>query len=510
MGRVTPAEALAALARLSANGSGAHDKRERAEQVLQLALQASHAQGAFLARVEGTGLHLTLARQSTGESWEVPGRELDRVGQAIQESLDGVRDAPESMTGGRAPEGAVAIKAEAGHPPVHAFPLHDPNTSAWIGALGLQPDPTHVRELSDHELEVLRILRQLLSPGALDLPSAESSPQGGDPRGDFTFRYDEIVTRSSRMFDVFRKLDRVTGKDVPVLICGPTGTGKELVARALHRNDPGRRSKRFYSQNCAAIAQSVLESELFGHERGAFTDARSRRPGLFEVASGSTLFLDEIGEMSLDMQAKLLRVLQENEVVPLGSSEPVKVSVRLVAATHRDLKAEVDNGTFRADLYYRLKVVQLNLPALSERQEDIPLLVDHFLRRVARERGERPKVLDRRDERVLQTLNGYAWPGNVRELENTIRRLAYLTPGDVITYESLAEERVLHGETGASEPARPVRPLDEVVEEVERAEIENALKATEGNRTQAAALLKINRRSLLRRLNKYGFQGEDD
>ncbi|MCW8141470.1 MAG: sigma-54-dependent Fis family transcriptional regulator [Planctomycetota bacterium] len=319
-----------------------------------------------------------------------------------------------------------------------------------------------------------------------------------------------LIGRSPAFQRMLELIARVAPSDASVLLQGESGTGKELVARALHRNDAKRKKKRFYAQNCGAITESLLESLLFGHERGAFTGADRRKQGLFEIASGSTLFLDEIGEMSLDMQTKLLRVLQEREVVPLGASEPVKVDVRIVAATLRDLDADVAAGRFRQDLYHRLKVVRIDLPPLRERPEDVPLLVDHFLKKVARERGARPKVLDRRDERILQVLTRYPWPGNIRQLENVVTKLAYLA-GDVITYEALAEDKQLLGEPEAEQaPTRPPRSLDAVVEEVERAEIDNALKLTRGNRSRAAALLQINRRSLLRRLQKYGYAADDE
>jgi two-component system, NtrC family, response regulator AtoC len=506
---VTPETALRSLAEsVLASGSGRVE-----ETLLGLAIESGAATGGFLARLEGDGLRLTCAREATGEELVIPARELERVAQAVQESLDGVSDAPPTMTGGEAPAGAVAVKADAGYPPVHAFPLHDPSTGEWEGVLGLHPDPLAAdRTGSVTHDDVLAVVRGLLAGRPLGTTHAEDGEEEAS-RGPSEFKYDygELVTRSASMHSVFKKLDRIIGTDVPVLITGPTGTGKELIARALHRNDPKRRNKRFYAQNCGAITESLLESELFGYEKGAFTGAERRKKGLFEIASGSTLFLDEIGEMSLEMQTKLLRVLQEGEIVPLGGSEPVPVEVRIVAATLRNLDADVEAGNFRADLFYRLKVVRLTLPPLRERPEDVPLLVDHFLRKVARQRGERPKVLDRRDERIMDALLAYPWPGNVRELENTVTRLAYLSSGGVISYQALAEEKHLLGEQEGDDDMRPVRPLDEVVEEVERAEIENALRHTHGNRTRAADLLGMNRRSLLRRLQKYGMQeGTED
>jgi DNA-binding NtrC family response regulator len=495
-------DALRALAEAVERSRPAADDPARA--VLELALRAGHARAAFLARVEDSGLRCVSALSDGGGAWDVPARQLERVAERVRETLDGVLDAPPpTMTGGRAPRPAVAIKAEAGHPPVHAVPIVDPETGIWEGVLGIIPAPTAPLEPGETCDFVFTVLSGLLSPHLL------RPRERGTGAGDAKYDYAEIVTRSPRVQGVLKKLDRVIGHDVPVLICGETGTGKELIAKALHRNDPKRKRKRFYAQNCGAITETLLESLLFGHEKGAFTGADRRKQGLFEIASGSTLFLDEIGEMSLDMQTKLLRVLQEKEVVPLGTSEPVKVDVRIVAATLRDLEKDVATGRFRQDLYYRLKVVRVDMPPLRERPEDIPMLIDHFLKKVARERGGRAKVLDRRDERILQILTRYPWPGNIRQLENVITKLAYLS-GDVITYEALAEDKQLLGEPEADAPARPARPLDAVVEEVERAEIENALRLTKGNRSRAATLLQINRRSLLRRLQKYGYAAVDD
>lgn len=505
---MTSEEALRALAdaveRLS-------DPVAANEALLQLAVEVSQARGGFLARVEGDGLRWTCGFAPDGSEQELSQRHVQRVAAAVRETLDGVSVAPPPrMTGGAAPEGAVAVKAEAGHPPVYAFPLLG-RGRAWEGVLGLIPDPTAPPGLTPTARRVLTVSTRLLLPyhfraAGESAPSKSTSP---GESGDFKFVYDEIISESEKVHAILRKLDRIIPARVPVLIYGETGTGKELIARAIHRNDPNRKHKRFYSQNCGAIPGSLLESELFGYVKGSFTGAETDKKGLFEIASGSTLFLDEIGEMSVDMQTRLLRVLQEGEVVPVGSAEPIQVDVRIVAATLRNLEEDIQRGRFREDLYYRLKVVRLTMPPLRERPEDIGILVDHFLKKAAREMGRTPKVLDRRDPRIVNCLTDYAWPGNIRELENVIRRLAYLAPEEVITYEALADAdpQLVGADTVAG--TRPVRPLDEVVEEVERAEIENALRVTDGNRTQAAKMLGINRRSLLRRLQKYGYSDEE-
>jgi DNA-binding NtrC family response regulator len=506
---VTPDQALTTLAAAVERTQRTQDAGEAGRAILSLAIEATGSRSGFLAQVDGDGLRWVLGLDADGQVAEVPARQLARVAGGVRESLDGVQGAPPIMTGGRAPKGAVAIKAEAGHPPVHALPLLGA-AGSWEGVLGLVPDPSAPLEYGAVTDAVLTVLRGVVDGWVLS--GGESADAGEEPSAEapsFKYDYSSFVTRSPKMHAVFKKLDRVIGARVPVLVTGETGTGKELVARALHDNDPVRRTQRFYSQNCGAISGSLLESELFGHVEGAFTGADKRKLGLFEVASGSTLFLDEIGETSLDMQTRLLRVLQEGEITPVGSTEVVKVDVRIVAATLRDLERDVAAGRFRQDLYYRLKVVRLHMPPLRDRPEDIPLLIDHFLRKAAREMGKRAKVLDRRDARILEAFTRYGWPGNVRELENVIRRLAYLSD-DVIGYDALAEERQLLGADGNSDRARPVRPLDAVVEEVERAEIENALRATDGNRTRAADLLEINRRSLLRRLKKYGMSTGND
>ncbi|HBP18652.1 MAG TPA: hypothetical protein DEA08_12810 [Planctomycetes bacterium] len=511
------AEALQALADTVERVNRLADPVRASREILRLAVEVSQARAGFLARVEGPELLWTQGYSSDAEAEaeEVPAKHLDRVARAVRESLDGVQDAPPHMTGGAAPRGAVAVKAEAGQPPVHAFPISDPIRGTWEGVLGLIPSPTAPAELGEIATAVLTVLNSLLDPGRLQ-PEPVEAAQPVTRDGGPTFRYDysEIVSRSETIYAVFRKLDRIIGARVPVLVCGETGTGKELIARAIHRNDPHRRHKRFYTQNCGAIPGQLLESELFGYVKGAFTGAERDKQGLFQIASGSTLFLDEIGEMSVDMQTRLLRVLQEGEIVPVGATEPIPVDVRIVAATLVDLEQAIAAGTFRQDLYFRLKVVRLNLPSLRERPEDVPLLADHFLRKAAREVGKRPKVLDRRDPRLLEALRSYSWPGNIRELENVIRRLAYLVPDDVITYSALADagDPQLLGGMDADPATRPVRNLDDAVEEVERREIDNALRVTEGNKTQAATLLGINRRSLLRRLQKYGYvsTGDDD
>ena len=313
--------------------------------------------------------------------------------------------------------------------------------------------------------------------------------------------YSAIVGQSDAMKLVFRTLDRFVESDLPVLVSGESGTGKELVARAIHKN--GARAERpFVSENCAALPDALLESELFGHAKGAFTGAHKHKRGLLEAADGGTLFLDEIGDMSAEMQKKLLRVLQEGEFRPVGSDQTHKVDVRLVAASHRDLAALVREGRFREDLYYRVHVLHLHLPALRERREDLPILAQHLLVRAAREAGKPVPALS---PEALAAVCAHDWPGNVRELENEMRR-ATLLAGDEVRLEHLSapvlERRgVRLAADGQVDGAVDMRSA---VADLERRSIEAALLAAEGNKSRAAAELGISRFALQRKLEKYG------
>jgi transcriptional regulator with GAF, ATPase, and Fis domain len=316
-------------------------------------------------------------------------------------------------------------------------------------------------------------------------------------RGD----YSAMVGASDAMRQVFQNLDRIVESDLPVLITGETGTGKELVARAIHKNGP--RAKRpFVSENCAAIPETLLESELFGHTKGAFTGAHRSKKGLFESASGGTLFLDEIGDMSPAMQKKLLRVLQEGEVRPVGSDKVVKVDVRLLVASHRDLAQHVAEGSFREDLFYRIDVLSVELPSLRERVEDIPLLAEHLLARAAREAGRAAPELP---HEVVAALCAHDWPGNVRELENEMRRLVVLAP-ERVELSSLSKA-VLEGRVQAGKGASTVivdGDLRATIAQFERSAIEDALARADGNKSQAGRDLGISRFALQRKLEKYG------
>ncbi|MEO8634106.1 MAG: sigma-54 dependent transcriptional regulator [Gemmatimonadales bacterium] len=315
-----------------------------------------------------------------------------------------------------------------------------------------------------------------------------------------------LVGHSPGIIDVMKQVARVASSQATVLIRGETGTGKELVARTVHRFSE-RAGKRMVAVNCSALAEGLLESELFGHVRGAFTGATGSRPGLFRDADGGTVFLDEIGDISSGLQARLLRVLQEQEIVPVGSETVVKVDVRIIAATHRDLSQMVREGRFREDLYYRLNVVTITLPPLRERRQDIPLLIDHFLTTLATRHGRDPVAIA---PEAQARLLAYDWPGNVRELENALERAIVLAELDVIGPEHLSDA-VRPTPGNVEEPAKrevgtnPVPPEEPLVtlEELERRHVFRALASTGGNREATAKVLGISRRTLTRMIQRW-------
>jgi two-component system response regulator PilR (NtrC family) len=319
-------------------------------------------------------------------------------------------------------------------------------------------------------------------------------------------RLSTLLGKSPAMRRVFELIGKIHSARTSVLITGESGTGKELVARALH-TEGNRAKSAFVPVNCGAIPEELMESELFGHKRGAFTGAVADKPGLFQQADGGTLFLDEIGELSPNLQVKLLRVLQERMVKPVGASDETEVDVRVIAATNRDLEAEVARGAFRADLYYRLHVIEVHLPSLRHRREDIPLLADHFLRRFAAEHG---RVVHLSAE-AMRKLEGYDFPGNVRELENMIERAVALSSGPVIGVSDLPDIKPprLVPEVPSALPPEGI-DLDRLLADVERSWVLRALEQTGGVRKAAAALLGISHRSMRYRLAKLGIEKADD
>ena len=381
-------------------------------------------------------------------------------------------------------------------------------TAAERGAFEYLPKPFDLKEL------VSVVQRALASPGTKREPTAISASEDRLP----------LIGRSPAMQEIYRVIARLTQTDLTVMIMGESGTGKELVARALH--DYGkRRHGNFVAVNMAAIPKELVESELFGHERGAFTGATNRGIGRFEQAEGGTLFLDEIGDMPLEAQTRLLRVLQQGEYTTVGGRTPIKTDVRIIAATNKDLRQLIGQGLFREDLYYRLNVVPLRLPPLRERIEDIPDLVRHFLRK-AEDEGLPTKTLDNES---LETLRRHRWPGNVRDLENLIRRLAVLHSGDSIPAVAITAElnepvRALE-EGGDAEPLSdsveryltryfvaqgdrlpPPGIYDRILADVERPLLSICLAATRGNQIRAAQLLGLNRNTLRKKIRDLGLE----
>jgi len=320
------------------------------------------------------------------------------------------------------------------------------------------------------------------------------------------FDASSIVGRSRTMREVLETVAMVAPTEASVLILGESGTGKELIANALHQGS-NRSDKRFIKVNCAALPETLLEAELFGHEKGAFTGAVGRRAGRFELADGGTIFLDEIGEMTFATQAKLLRVLQEREFEPLGSTRTVKVDIRIVAASNRVLKEEVKKGSFREDLFYRLNVVPIELPPLRDRKEDIPLLIEHFLRIYNEKNG---RNLQGFHPRALDALMRYPWPGNIRELENVVERAVILSRDEYVPFSELPESvRGATQDTFSLEVRQGIQS-GMTIKELERELIIKTLEDNDGNRTRTARVLGITRRTLQLKLKEYGIDQHGD
>ena len=315
-----------------------------------------------------------------------------------------------------------------------------------------------------------------------------------------TYSFSNIIGKSEKIQELFNAIKKVAGVRSTVLLGGESGTGKELVAKAIHYNSD-RKGEAFVAVNCGAIPENLIESELFGHVKGAFTDAVRARRGLFEEANGGTLFLDEIGELPLNLQVKLLRVLQEDEITRVGSASLIKVDVRIVAATTRNLAEEVKDGLFRDDLYYRLNVFSIKLPPLRDRMEDIPLLVDHFIKKINGKMGRSVRGIE---AEALEAIMGYSWPGNVRELENAIERAMVMTESDKLNTADLSLE--IREAGGGAVPAFVVDDfsIKKNGRMLEKSLITKALEETGGNRTKAARLLEISHRALIYKIKDYG------
>ena len=321
-------------------------------------------------------------------------------------------------------------------------------------------------------------------------------------RLDEKFGFEGIIYASCQMQDIVERVKRIAPTDASVLIGGATGTGKELIAQAIHQNSP-RRKKPFVPLNCAALSEHLLESELFGHIRGAYTDAAADRVGRFEYAHGGTLFLDEVGDMPMPTQIKLLRVLENGEIVRVGQNEPIKVNVRVLSATNAALEQAVEEGKFRSDLYHRLKVVSINLPPLCERKDDIIPLLDHFRRVFAQRHGKKVKGIS---AAASHALLAYDWPGNVRQLRNFVESMVVIDIDGILDVDDLPPE-VAPPETAAqfeTDATGPLQLVGQPLEEIERWAIEQTLQLSGGNREETARKLGIGARTLYRKLKEYG------
>lgn len=351
---------------------------------------------------------------------------------------------------------------------------------------------TEICELVAHEIVTLH----------LEISSRENRIKELNKELGNRFRYDNMIGKSKPMQALYGLLDKIKNADTTVLIQGENGTGKELIARSIHYNS-NRRDKPFVIQNCSAFNDNLLESELFGHIKGSFTGAVKDKKGLFEMADKGTFFLDEIGDTSPTMQVKLLRVLQEGTFMPVGSTETRKVDVRIIAATNRNLKEMVELGTFREDLYYRLNVINIRVPPLRERKEDLPYLTDYFLQKIAEQTpGSQKKVLNKR---AMEKLYDYAWPGNVRELQNEIERLCVLSGEEgKLMAEHLSPKILEAGEKHKVQGSRLQGKLKDALEELERDMIREGLRRTGWNKSKLAKELGISRAGLIMKVEKYG------
>ena len=339
-------------------------------------------------------------------------------------------------------------------------------------------------------IEMRRVRREVAAPGRVAVRKESMS----DPR--------MIIGKGPAMQRVFQLVEKVAATDSTILIHGESGTGKELIARAIHFRST-RASGPFVSINCGALPESLLESELFGHVKGSFTGAIKDKEGLFKVATAGTFLLDEIGETTPAIQVKLLRVLQEKEIIPVGGTSPIKIDVRVIAATNRELDEEVEHGRFRADLYYRLNVIPVKLPSLRERREDIPLLVYHFLRK---SRPTHADVTQAISKEALQLLVDYDWPGNVRELENIIERSVILQAAEVLQVDDLPELVRINRRPGASR--RLFEGTNVTLEELEREYLVTVLNETGWQKKKASSILGINASTLYRKIQRYGLDKE--
>lgn len=351
-----------------------------------------------------------------------------------------------------------------------------------------------------HFFELVELVAQEIVTLHLEISSRENRITELNKELGVRYKYDNMIGKSKPMQELYSLLDKIKNAESTVLIQGENGTGKELIAKAIHYNSP-RKDKSFIIQNCSAFNDNLLESELFGHVKGSFTGAIKDKKGLFEQAHKGTFFLDEIGDTSPTMQVKLLRVLQEGTFIPVGSTEPRRVDVRIIAATNRDLKDMVEKGTFREDLYYRLNVINLRVPPLRERKEDIPILIEHFLERSHVE-GQEKKIITKR---ALEKLYDHTWPGNIRELQNEIERLVVLAGGETKISAEMLSGRIMDDTNKTKvQGTRLQGKLKDALEELEIEMIREGLRRTGWNKSKLAKELGISRAGLIMKVEKYG------
>ena len=348
--------------------------------------------------------------------------------------------------------------------------------------------------------ELVQLVSQEIETFHQEISSREERISALNKELGVRYRYDNIIGKSKPMQECYALLDKIKTSDSTVMISGENGTGKELIARAIHYNSP-RKDRVILTINCAAFNENLLDSELFGHVKGAFTGAVKDKKGLFEAADKGTIFLDEIGDMSGTMQVKLLRVLQEGTILPVGATESRKVDVRVITATNKDLKSMVENDEFREDLYYRINVINVHVPCLRDRKEDIPLLIEHFITKGCEEKGLATKRLAKR---AMEKVFDYAWPGNVRELQNEMERLLVLSGEEQVMPVELLSPRIRDfGEHTKIQGVRVAGKLKDALEELEKTMIKEGLKRTNWNKSRLAKELGISRAGLIMKVEKY-------
>jgi two-component system response regulator HupR/HoxA len=377
-----------------------------------------------------------------------------------------------------------------------AFGISEADARKALGVVKFVPpsEMQYFRELADLVAQEIVTLHK-------EVISREERIQDLNNQLGNRYRYDSMIGKSKPMQELYSLLDKIKDSESVVLIQGENGTGKELIAKAIHYNSP-RKDKIFLPINCAAFNDNLLESELFGHMKGSFTGALRDRKGCFETANGGTLFMDEIGDISQAMQVKLLRVLQDGSFTPVGATEPRKGTVRIIAATNRDLKAMVEDGSFRQDLYFRLNVIGITVPPLRDRKEDILLLGEHFLAKSAKEKSIESKVLTKR---AIEKLYDYNWPGNIRELENEMERVTVLAGNEKLITPEIFSPRIREaGEKQKVQGARLSGKLKDALEELEREMIREGLRRTGWNKSVLAKELGISRAGLIMKVSKYG------